>query len=72
MATNKYAPIITSGQELVDIISYYDSSRDNLQHCFPTIDMCNLIGYTFAKEYNKLPQMGIVNYKFDAECNFRI
>ena len=48
MATSKDFPIIDLGQDITYIISQDESSRDNLQHYFRTINMDDLIGYTCA------------------------
>ena len=43
------SPIIYLGHELAYIISQDDSSHDNSHHDAPTIDLNELIGYTFVK-----------------------
>ena len=43
-----------------------------MHHDATTIDMDDLIGYKFVKEYNELPQTDIVKENFDTEGNFLI
>ena len=63
MATVKYASIIASVQELTDIISQDNSSHDKFHPYAATIDMYNIIGYKFVKEYTAITQRAIVKEK---------
>ena len=47
MVTSKDAPIISSVQDLLDIISLDGSSHDNFHNDAPTINVDELICYTF-------------------------
>ena len=43
-----------------------------MNHDAPIINLDDLIGYKFVKEWNGIPQRDIVKEKFDAEGNFII
>ena len=49
MSTSKDAPIIDLGQEISETIYQDDSSHDILHNDLPTLNMYDIIGYTFFK-----------------------